>query len=78
MKELPMSTASPDLCNAVIFLPYRLMDMHIKMIMSSAELVKATQTYANGLHSYYFNFMAPYSHRPISLYLIKFHLSREN
>ena len=60
MKELPMSSASLDLCNAVTFLPYKLMDMHIKMIMSSAELMKATQVYANGLYSYYFNFMAPY------------------
>ena len=59
-KELPMSTASPDLCNAVIFHPYRLMDIPIKMIMSSAELMKATQAYTNGLYSYYFNFMAPY------------------
>ena len=60
MKKRPMSSASPDLCNAAIFLPYRLMNMHIKMIMSSAELMKATQAYANGLYSYYFNFMAPY------------------
>lgn len=60
MKEQPMSGESLDMWNALTFLPSRLMDMHMKMIMSSAELMKATQTYANGLYSYYFSFMTPY------------------
>ncbi len=60
MKELPMSGESLDMYSALMLLPYKLMDTHIKMIMSSAELMKATQTYANGLYSYYFSFMAPY------------------
>ncbi|MBM4271716.1 MAG: metal transporter [Deltaproteobacteria bacterium] len=34
--------------------------MNVKMIMSSAELMKAAQTYINGIYGYYFNFMTPF------------------
>jgi len=60
MKNLPISYSSPDPCDSIISFPSKLMDMNLKMIMSSAELMKAAHTYINGIYSYYFNFMTPY------------------
>jgi len=60
IKIRPDSESSTDLYDSIIFYPWKLMDMNANVFMSSAELIKAAQTYLNGIYSYYFNFMTPY------------------
>ena len=51
---------SRDLMGTLLNMPLRPAEVGLKMALSSVELLKASQTYANGVTSYYFDFMAPY------------------
>ena len=51
---------SKGLVGSLLNLPLKPAQVGLKMVLSSAEMVKASQTYANGVFSYYFDFMAPY------------------
>jgi len=51
---------SKGLVGSLLNLPLKPADVGLKMVLSSAEMVKASQTYVNGVFSYYFDFMAPY------------------
>ncbi|HNQ02230.1 MAG TPA: hypothetical protein PKN59_08050, partial [Syntrophales bacterium] len=51
---------SRDLMGTLLNLPLKPAEVGLKMALSSAELLKASQTYVNGVSSYYFDFMAPY------------------
>ena len=51
---------SKGLVGSLLNLPLKPAQVGLKMAQSSAEMAKASQTYANGVFSYYFDFMAPY------------------
>jgi hypothetical protein len=51
---------SKGLVGSLLNLPLKPAQVGLKMVLSSAEMVKTSQTYANGVFSYYFDFMAPY------------------
>jgi hypothetical protein len=51
---------SKGLVGSLLNLPLRPAELGMKWVLSSAELAKASQTYLNGVCSYYFDFMSPY------------------
>ena len=51
---------SKGLVGSLLNLPLKPAELGLKWALSSAELAKASQTYLNGVFSYYFDFMAPY------------------
>ena len=48
------------LVGSLLNLPLKPAQVGLKMVLSYAELAKASQTYLNGVCSYYFDFMSPY------------------
>jgi len=51
---------SKGLVGSLLNLPLKPAELGMKWVLSSAELAKASQTYLNGVCSYYFDFMSPY------------------
>ncbi|HET6489017.1 MAG TPA: hypothetical protein VFG28_04585, partial [Syntrophales bacterium] len=51
---------SKGLVGSLLNMPLKPAELGLKWALSSAELAKASQTYLNGVYSYYFDFMAPY------------------
>jgi hypothetical protein len=52
--------SSKGLVGSLLNLPLKPAELGVKWVLSSAELAKASQTYLNGVCSYYFDFMSPY------------------
>jgi hypothetical protein len=53
-------TVPVDPMHEILRFQERLIDLNVRTLLATAEQIKASQTYLNGLYRYFFDFMAPF------------------